>query len=259
MTNRSPISAFVITYNEAAHIAECLESLDFCDEILVVDSFSEDETVSIAKSYGARVLQHKWEGYRGQKAFGLVSVTHEWVINIDADERISPELKESILSVSSCSDDGINGYYINRLVYYLGRWWRNGGWYPEYRLRFFRKSKATWGGTDPHEKVEVEGKTEKLTGDIYHYTYKNLEDQFERLQNFSTVAAKEDFIKGKKFSLAKLLISPVVRTLKFYILKRGYREGVAGLVVAMAEGYYTFMKYAKLWEHHFNNSEKGKK
>lgn len=251
---RSQLSAFVITFNEEEQIGDCLESLSFCDEVVVIDSFSKDRTVQIAEQYGARVIQRAWPGYRDQKAFGLKSTKYEWVLNVDADERVSPELRDSILSVlEEDAAEGqrtgrLEGYYINRVIFHLGRWWRRGGWYPEYRLRFFRREHASWGGTDPHEKAIVKGKTTRLSGELLHYTYKDLDDQFQRLQKYSKVAALEDFRKGKRAGLKQLVVSPVVRFIKFYFIKQGFKEGVAGLIVAAAEAFYTFMKYAKLWE-----------
>lgn len=267
---REPVSAFVISFNEEDQIAECIKSVRFCDEIIVVDSYSTDQTPQIARDLGAQVVQRPWLGYRDQKAFGLSLTNNEWVINLDADERVSEELRESILKIlksdrqkakkedaevplagNPSQKDEIVGYYVNRVVFYLGRWWRRGGWYPEYRLRFFRKSFVTWGGVDPHEKAFVQGKTRYLTGELQHYTYKNLNEQLERLHNFSTVAAEQDFTHGRKCGVFLLLFAPWWRMVKFYILKKGYREGMPGLVVAIIEGYYTFLKYAKLWEHHF--------
>lgn len=262
--NREAISGFVICYNEEAHIADCLASLSFCDEVVVIDSFSSDKTPEIARTTGARVIQHPWAGYREQKAFGLRSVTSEWVVNIDADERVDDTFRDEMLRVlrnarterdKPSAGEPIVGYYVLRVVYHLGRWWRSGGWHPEYRLRFFRKSKVTWGGTDPHEKVIVNGRTGRIRGEILHYTYRDLSDQFCRLEKFSSVAAEEDFRAGRKFRMSQLLVSPVIRTVKFYFLKKGYREGVAGIIVALAEGYYTFMKYAKLWEKEFHSSQ----
>ncbi len=259
--NRKPVSAFVICFNEEDNIGECLDSLSFCDELLVIDSFSTDRTIELARERGARIIQRAWPGFRDQKQFGLESVTYDWVVNIDADERVSPELRENILRVLADEHqrdlegkrgDATVGYYVNRVVFYLDRWWRSGGWYPEYRLRFFRKSSAHWGGIDPHEKPIVQGKTGRLSGEIYHFTYKNMDDQFARLHAYSSLSAKEDFRLGRKFSLWMLLVNPILRAFKFYVLKRGYREGVAGIIVAVAEGYYTFMKYAKLWEYQFN-------
>ena len=241
-------------------IEDCIRSIQFCDEILLIDSFSTDRTVEIAQSLGARVIQREWPGFKERKGFGLKSVEHEWVISLDADERVSPELKESIIRVleedaaKGGIDEGmdqINGYMINRVVYYLGRWWNKGGWYPEYRLRFFRRSKTEWGGVDPHEKPIVSGKISKISGDIYHYTYRDIDDQFLRLHRYSTVSAKESFRKGKKPSLFAVFFNPILRATKFLIFKKGYREGVPGLIVAIIEAYYTFMKYAKLWAYHY--------
>lgn len=260
---RESISAFVICYNEEDNVQACLESLAFCDEILVIDSYSTDKTTQIARNFGAKVIERKWQGFRDQKAFGLSQVSHQWVLNIDADERVTKELRSSIeqvlrgdfTSVQGLAKDDqpqeVIGFYVNRVVYYLGRWWRTGGWYPEYRLRLFRKNSVTWGGIDPHEKPIPQGKTARLLGELEHYTYRNMDEQFQRLDQYSTVAAKEEFLLGRKFSLWQLLFNPILRSVKFYVLKKGYREGVAGLIVGIAEGYYTFMKYAKLWELHF--------
>jgi len=253
-----PISAFVITFNEEDRLGPCLESLTFCEDLVVVDSYSTDRTLEIAERYGARIFQRPWPGYREQKEFGLGCTKYEWVINIDADERVSDELRRSIVRVIQGSKQEAVGYYVNRVVFYLGRWWRLGGWYPEYRLRLFQKSKVKWGGEDPHERPEVDGATLRLEGELQHYTYRSMSDQFQRLQAHSTAAAKTDFQRGRRFSVTKLIFSPILRTCKFYILKKGYREGVAGLIVAIAEGYYTFMKYAKLWEFEFDAAERAK-
>lgn len=255
-TEREPISAFIICFNEEDFIADCVKSVAFCDEVLVVDSFSSDRTVEIAKQLGARVIQNEWPGYKKQKSFALSKTSHEWVLNLDADERVSDELRENIVDVLSREaknrSSSIIGYEVNRLVYYLGRWWRRGGWYPEYRLRFFRKSQVTWGGIDPHEKPIPSGPTARLGGDLYHYTYKDMNDQADRLNKFSTLAAKERFEMGEKPSLTKMLVNPWIRFCKFYFFKRGFQEGMAGFIIAVMEGYYTFMKYAKLWEFHYN-------
>ncbi len=265
--DREPISAFVICFNEQDQIAACLASLDFCDEILVIDSFSTDRTLEIAEEMGATLLQRPWPGYLKQKAFGLTQVKHDWVVNIDADERVSPELRENILRVLSEEKQlaargeerrKIVGYNVNRVVFYLGRWWRKGGWYPEYRLRVFRRDSVVWGGVEPHEKAIVSGETAILPGELLHYTYKDMNAQFAQLHSLSSSAAKADYQDGRRADIVKLLVNPVLRMLKFYLLKKGYREGTAGLIVAIAEGYYTFMKYAKLWEYQFNEgAERG--
>lgn len=248
---RSKVSAFIVAFNEENNIVECIESVAFCDEILVIDSFSKDNTVALATQCGARVVQHSWEGFRGQKVFGLSHVQHEWVINLDADERITPELRDEILEILRRDAEGdvvADGYFLNRVVFYLGRWWRSGGWYPEYRLRFFRKSKATWGGAEPHEKVDIDGRTDQLVGEVEHYTYKDIEGHISRLQKYAKISAEDAFSKGRRFSLVSLICNPVMRFFKFFVIKRGYREGVAGFIVGMLEGYYTFLKYVRLWE-----------
>lgn len=257
--DRSPVSAFVICMNEEEQIGDCLDSLAFCDEVLVIDSFSTDRTVEIARSRGARVIQREWPGYRGQKAFGLTAVSHQWVVNIDADERVSPELRDAIVKVlredfalrRRGQESPIQGYYVNRVVFFLNRWWRQGGWYPEYRLRFFRLGRVTWGGVEPHEKAVVDGQTAILPGELQHFTYKSIDDQLSRLHQLSSISARAEYADGRRASLRGILLNPFLRWFKFFVLKRGYREGKAGLVVAMAEGYYTFMKYAKLWELQF--------
>lgn len=264
-TKRSKISAFVICMNEEDQIEDCLSTLSFCDEIVVIDSFSTDRTVEIAKNMGAKVIQRPWPGYREQKSFGLTVCTHSWVINIDADERVSPELRDRVLEVlereqrekeEGKSTTVADGYYVNRVVFYLERWWRQGGWYPEYRLRFFRRELTTWGGVEPHEKPIVQGRTEILPGELQHFTYKNLDEQLSRLHSLSSIAAREEFKSGERAGLFSILVNPCLRVIKFYLLKKGYREGKAGLVVALAEGYYTFMKYAKIWELEFWESQR---
>jgi len=268
-SEREKITAFVVCYNEEDHIGACLDSVSFCDEVIVVDSFSQDRTVRICKQKGANVIQRNWPGYREQKAFGLSQCTHPWVLNLDADERVSDELRESILAVlvadynhkhvvgdsvarSSAAGDNFapcrDGYELSRVVYYLGRWWRKGGWYPEYRVRFFRREKVTWGGIDPHEKAVVHGVTARLEGELQHFTYKNLNEQFARLRNYAAISSQEEYLSGGRSSILKIVCNPLLRMFKFYFLKRGYREGIAGLIVAIIEGYYTFMKYAFLWE-----------
>lgn len=252
--DREPVSAFIISMNEEDQIAECIESVKFCDEIVVVDSFSTDRTVEIARALGARVVQHAWSGYVKQKDFALSQTAHEWVINLDADERVSPELRRNIESVLTMvrrdgADSAPSGYFLNRVVFHLGRWWRKGGWYPEYRLRFFRRSQVTWGGVEPHEKPIPLGATARLPGELLHFTYENFGHQIDRLHHLSAIAAKGDYDRGKRANVLSLVFNPILRTLKFYIFKRGYREGVAGFIVAVTEGYYTFLKYAQLWEY----------
>ena len=142
-----------------------------------------------------------------------------------------------------------DGYEMSRVVYYLGRWWRKGGWYPEYRVRLMRKSSVEWGGVDPHERPIVSGRISRIDGELEHYTYRSLDEQVKRLHAHATIAAQEEFKSGtKNVGCSRILLSPLARMVKFYFLKKGYREGLAGVVVAILEGFYTFIKYAKVWE-----------
>ncbi len=249
--SRSPISGFVICFNEEQQISDCLKSLEFCDELIVIDSGSTDKTLEIAKQFGAKVFYRGWTGFRDQKAFGLSHCSNQWVINLDADERVSDRLKEEILSVlerSKKQEQLSDGYEINRVVYFQGRWWRRGGWYPEFRLRFFKKETIEWGGVDPHEKPICSGKIERLSGEILHYTYSDFFDQASRLLKYSNIMAKEEYREGKRSSFLKVLFNPISRFFKFYFVKRGILEGRVGFAVAVLEAYYTFLKYLFLWE-----------
>lgn len=253
---RAKITAFIVCKNEETHIGPCIDSVAFCDEILVIDSFSTDRTPQICHEKGVRFLQRAWPGYREQKAFGLEESTHSWVFNLDADERVTPELRESILQVlqqDALAAQGkaaatVHGYRLNRIVYFLDRWWRRGGWYPEYRVRLVRKGFVEWGGVDPHEKPIVQGPVETLAGELEHYTYRDITAMFSRLSSHAAVAGNEECKRGVQFKLHLVVLNPLLRFVKFYIFKRGYREGLAGFIVAVSEAYYTFMKYATLWD-----------
>lgn len=245
------ISAFVICLNEESQIRRCLESVAWCSEIVVVDSGSTDRTIEICKEYTDKILFRGWTGYVDQKRFGLEHCTGTWIINLDADEEVSPELRAEITNlIERDAKNRIpeNGFMVNRVVHYLGRWWRKGGWYPEYRLRLCRKSHTTWGGNDPHEKAIVQGPTPRLKGELYHYTYSNIADQVARLNSFSTSAARTLQAKGAKTNLFAILLRPLFRFIKFYFVKRGFLDGFPGFLVAILEMYYVFLKYIKLWE-----------
>lgn len=248
------VSAFIITLNEEHNLSDCLQSISFCDEVIVVDSGSTDRTVEIAKEFGAKVVFNKFEGYVEQKRFGLTQVSNGWVLNVDADERVDDTLRESIQKVLADPRPQVEPcYLVNRVVYFLGRWWRNGGWYPEYRLRFFHKDSVRWGGKNPHEKVIPHGKELKLNGELQHFTYDSIGEQVATLSKFARLSAEQDYASGKSFSAMKLILSPLARFTKFFFIKKGFLEGTAGFVVALNEAYYSFLKAAFLWEKHFKN------
>lgn len=246
--NIPTVTAFIVCMNEAKNIRRCLESIRWCSEIVVIDSGSTDGTLEICREVGARVIHREWPGYVEQKRYGLEHSTGDWVLNLDADEEVSPELQHEILHVLATEGERYDGYELSRVVFYLNRWWRKGGWYPEYRLRLCRRSKTSWAGADPHEKAEVAGPTRRLEGELRHYTYRNMTDHINRLNQHSTSAARTMHRKGKHVSVASMLFNPIGRFAKFYIFKKGYREGASGLVVALFESFYVLLKYLKLWE-----------
>lgn len=241
------LSVTIITLNEERNIRDALESLTWVDEIIIVDSGSNDKTISICKEYTEKIFYNPWPGINSQKAFAKKLVTYDWILNIDADEKVSPELAAEIQSILG-QGGHYDGYFIPRKVYYLGRWIEHSGWYPDYKLRLFRTEKGRWNGIDPHDVVVVDGKTGYLKGNIYHFTYENIEDHVKTMNNLTSVAAKEYKKKGKRDGLLSLMVRPPLTFLKKYILKQGFRDGLPGFIIAISSAYYVFLKYAKLWE-----------
>jgi glycosyltransferase involved in cell wall biosynthesis len=252
--SRASISAFIVCCNEERQIRRCLESVKWCDEIVVVDSGSTDATLSICREFTDRIFHQAWQGYVGQKRFALERCSKDWVLNIDADEEVSPALQSEIVELlardSQSAGQSPNGYYINRVVFFLDRWWRKGGWYPEFRLRLCRRSVTTWGGIDPHEKASVTGQTVRCRGELYHYSFTDLADYVRRMNTLSSNAAGTMMRNGARPSITSIVLRPLARFFKFYVSKRGFREGLAGLIVATIEAHSVFLKYAKVWEAH---------
>jgi glycosyltransferase involved in cell wall biosynthesis len=245
---RPKISAVVVCYNEEDRIRDCLESLRWCDEIVVIDSFSTDRTPDICRCYTDRVIQRTWVGYRDQKAYAHSQATKEWVLLVDADERVTAALREEILDALAQDNGQYAGYSVPRLVNYLGRWWWRGGWYPDYDVRLFRHDRAKWGGSDPHEKILVDGKVRRLRNPLHHYSYRNIEDHIRRINRFTSISSQELKREGGRCRIADALLRPVARFFRSYVLKRGFMEGFAGFYVAVIAAVYVFLKYAKLWE-----------
>jgi glycosyltransferase involved in cell wall biosynthesis len=241
------VSAIVVCFNEADRIEACLESLNWCDEIVIVDSFSTDGTAEICRRYTKRFIQREWAGYRDQKAFAHSQATKDWVLLVDSDERVTPELRDEIQKSLTAAGE-YSGFAVPRLVFYLDRWWRRGGWYPDYDVRLFRRDRASWGGWDPHEKILVDGRVGRLKNPLHHFSYRNIEDHIQRINRFTSISSRELGKEGCKWRLTDAILRPAVRFFRSYILKRGFMEGFAGFYVAVTAAVYVFLKYAKLWE-----------
>lgn len=237
----------VVAYNEEHNIGRCLRSVSWADEIVVVDSLSQDRTVEIAKEYTDRVYRHPWKGYSTQKNLALSYTRCDWVLALDADEEVSEELKGSIQRVLKEEGD-CDGYEVSRRSFYLGRWIRHGGWYPDYQLRLFQRGRGRWKEAELHERVLVDGKVGRLRGDLYHYPYRDLSEHILKMDRYSAIAAQEMARKGRRFRGWDLLVRPLFRVFSSYVLKAGFLDGVPGLVVALSGAAYAWAKYAKLWE-----------
>lgn len=246
--NRPALSACIITFNEEENIKDCLESLFFCDEIVVVDAQSTDRTVEICRGYTQKVVQRPWPGHIEQKNFALSSAQGPWVLCVDADERVSPELRKEILTCLKEESLNWDGFYLPRHTFYLGRWINYSGWYPDYQLRLFRKDKGHWAGVNPHDKVHITGRVRHLKSDLWHFSYKDISHNLRTVNNFTSIAAQQKKAQGERFSLLTLLIHPPARFIKTFFLKRAYKDGIPGLIIAVTSSFYVFLKYAKLWE-----------
>jgi glycosyltransferase involved in cell wall biosynthesis len=247
---REKISGCVITFNEEKKIARCLRSLSWCDEIVVLDSFSTDRTVEICRGFTDRIFQHEWMGYVGQRNLIRGMATNEWVLFMDADEEVSPGLRKEIEWELEQSGGRYAGYEFPRLVYYLGRWIRHGEWYPDTKLRFFRREYGRTEGQEPHDRVVVNGAVKRLKNPIWHYTYDGIRDHVDTLNRFSSITAQQRFTEAGAFRWSDLLFRPLFRFLRGYVLRRGFMDGAPGFVIAMVNSYGVFIKYSKLWELH---------
>jgi glycosyltransferase involved in cell wall biosynthesis len=243
-----PLSVCIIACNEEHNLRRCLGSVCFADEVVVVvDTRSRDGTEAIAREMGARTIVHAYEGNVEQKAFALAEAKRDWILSIDADEAIDPVLAGAIQAVVS-ADGPEDGFEMNRLTWHLGRWIRHGEFYPDWQLRLFRRSRGRFVGVNPHGHVEVDGATRRLEGDLQHFSYRDLSDQVARIQDFSRVQALTMWNAGRRVHVLDLLVRPPFRFLRAYLFKQGFRDGMAGFMIAAATAFHVFLKYAKLWE-----------
>ncbi|MBN2297769.1 MAG: glycosyltransferase family 2 protein [Deltaproteobacteria bacterium] len=242
------VSVFMITFNNSRTVEKALLSVSsWASEIIVVDSFSEDNTYEIVKKYASYCEQRKWPGFRDQYNYCISKAINDWVMFIDADEEISSELTLEIVQRIE-KDNGIyDGYIAHRRNFYLGRWIMHGGWVPDYEIRLFRKSRGAFEGA-LHANVKVRGRVGELRHFYYHYNYKDIADQIDTINRYSETAAKDMQDQGKRFSFIDLMFRPPWRFIKEYLLKKGFLDGFPGFVIAVSTMYYVFVKYAKLWE-----------
>jgi glycosyltransferase involved in cell wall biosynthesis len=245
--SRPGLSVCVMAMNEEAKIGDCLRSVDFADEWVVVDSHSTDRTREIAAALGARVIERDWPGWIAQNNFAVEQATRDWVLAIDADERVSPELRASILRAIERPGDMV-GFTMPRVTCYMGRWIRHGGWYPDRKIRLFRRGRGRFEGVDPHPRGRVDGPVADLDGDLLHYSYDDLADHLRTIDRFTGVAARAKEAAGVRARVSDLTLRPFGKFLRMYVLKQGFRDGLPGFVVAITGAFYVFMKYAKLWE-----------
>ena len=245
----------MIDYNEEENIAEVSETVSWADEIVVVDSDSKDKTAEIARTYTDKVFNHEFRGYKDKHEFADAQTTNDWIFWIDADERVTPELLKSIEQIKSRDPETLpDGFRIARKTWYLDRWIKNSGWYPDYQMRLYRKDSSFWDGVSPHETARVKGNIETLNGELLHYTKRNLSDHTLVADSYSTLAAEYHFKNGRTVGAAGLFFYPVAAFLRTFLLKKGFLDGVPGLIIAMQTAYGVFLKYGKIWE--LNNIKK---
>lgn len=246
---KNKFSIAIITYNEEKNIADCIESIqDIADEIIILDSNSTDSTKQISLSY-PKVKFHNqdFKGHIEQKNDAIDLCTGNWILSLDADERATLELKEKIKAIIK-ADPSFNGFKIKRKTFHLGKFIQYSGWYPQYKYRFFRKGFAKWGGENPHDYIEIQGKGSKINADIIHYSFKDLSHQVDTINKFSSIVAFTRYKKGKSYNLLKLIFKPFTKFLEIYFFKLGFLDGFAGFTIAISSSYSTFLKNAKICE-----------
>lgn len=246
------ISATIITLNEADHIHEAIASIAWADEVIVVDSGSTDNTLEIAEGAGARVIKNDWPGFAQQKQFAAEQAEHEWIFSLDADERVSPELSDSITQLKQQPDSQrADGYRIARRSFYQGRWIKGGGWYPDRQLRLYKKSRGRWANRHIHESVRMdpEARVENLDGDILHYSVRDSAQHHRMIgERYAPLAALQMFEEGRRTSRLRIATAAPIGFIRSFVLKGGFRDGMAGLTIARFAGHHDFLKHLLLWE-----------
>lgn len=243
----SRITVVAIAQDEADRIGRLLESARFADAVIVVDSGSTDGTQALCRRMGATVIHHPWPGYAAQKQFAMERAASEWILNLDADEAVSPELAAEIRSAVNRAEASTAAFDMPRLSRYLGRWIRHGGWYPDRKLRLVRRGCGRWEGDALHERLTVTGSCGHLIHPILHYVYRDISDQLRTIDTYSGVYARNRPAAGGAFVVAGVFHA-LGKFIECFLWKRGFRDGIPGLVIAMNSAGYVFLKHAKSWE-----------
>jgi (heptosyl)LPS beta-1,4-glucosyltransferase len=241
------LSVTIITKNESADIAAALASVAWADEIVVVDSGSSDGTVAIAQHYTPRVVVREWPGYIAQKNYAASIAAHDWILSVDADERVTPELAREVRDLLDGAPAAA-AFRIPRVTWHLGRWIRTTDWYPDYQVRLYDRRAAEWTGRYVHEGVTARGAVGQLRGELQHHAYRDVADHLETIDRYTTLAARQMHEDGRRATAIDLAIHPPLAFLRNYIVRGGFRDGRVGFVISRMNAYYVFLKFAKLWE-----------
>jgi glycosyltransferase involved in cell wall biosynthesis len=246
------ITATIITFNEADNIRAACESVHWANEILVVDSESTDATREIAESCGARVISRPWPGFAAQKQYAVDEAKHDWIFSLDADERVSEELRHSIEDLLYTKEAELaDGYRVARRTFYMNRWIRGGGWYPDYQLRLYNRARGRWQGAYIHESVKMDeaARTATLKGDLLHYTSPNAAHHHRMIgERYAPLAARQMFENGRRTSQLRIITAGPSAFIRSYLLKGGWRDGLAGFCIARFAAHHAFLKHLMLWE-----------
>ncbi len=247
--SRPTVACIVITKNEERNIADCLASVRWADDLIVVDAESSDKTVELARASGAKVFVRPWPGFGLQKNFGMAQASSDWILILDTDERVTEELREEVrICLKQWKSGDPVAYRIPRRNFFYGAWVRRAGVYPDYQVRLFRRGIAQYNDVAVHENLLVDGEIGTLAGHLDHYTERRIQDHFKKFGLYTTLAAQEKAKRVRMVGWTDLVFRPLVALAKTYVLKQGIRDGVRGLIVCVFASMYTFVKYAKLWD-----------
>ena len=248
------LSVVIITFNEERNLARCLDSVkDIADELVVIDSYSADKTVAIAQSYNARIIQHPFEGYGEQKNFATEHASNDWILSLDADEALTPELKNSIIEIKK--DPKLDVYEMHRITNYCGKWIKHCGWYPDSQTRLYNRTKGKWEEKKVHEYWRLDNEADPkgvLKGDLLHYSFTSVSEHLKKIEKYSELGAEEAAEAGKEATLLKVILYPKWRFFNDYIIQLGFLDGFYGFVICRLSAYSAFIKYSKIRQYNQN-------